>query len=126
MHHHVHEHQDTLPVKNDADSTPGPEDEGQRNSTETLDLAPAAPIMRRHSSSAGVVGGAADGQEGARDNGAVASGTSANDKQTLRKVTSSHHSLKRVDSPAVLRAEADKAFQVRWRAYDDLSKHLRN
>lgn len=33
-------------------------------------------------------------------------------KPTLNRLTPSQHSLKHVDSPAVLRAEADKLFQV--------------
>lgn len=68
---------------------------------------PAAPIVRRHSSSASDIGGTVDGRQGGRD-----SNTSNTNRSTLHRGVSSQHSLKRVDSPAVLRAEADKVFQV--------------
>lgn len=84
---------------------------------------PAAPIIRRHSSSVSGIDGAMDGERGGRDSTSTTTTTTANtntntntnnatNRATLQRAVSSHHSLKRVDSPAVLRAEADKAFQV--------------
>ena len=81
---------------------------------------PAAPIIRRHSSSASATGGTVDVQRGRRDSDITTTtnsntstnSTSTTNRSTLQRVVSSQHSLKRVDSPAVLRAESDKAFQV--------------
>lgn len=66
-----------------------------------------------------------DGERGGLDSNTIASTTNTNttnsntttnssttNRSTLQRVVSSQHCLKRVDSPAVLRAEADKAFQV--------------
>ncbi|CAM9143920.1 unnamed protein product [Ectocarpus sp. 12 AP-2014] len=97
-----------------AHAQPSQEAEGHRSSGETAELVPAALNIRRHSSTS--IGGiAAVGQQGERDNinsnnNNNINGSSSNNR-SLHRGASSQHNLKRVDSPAVLRAEADKVFQ---------------
>lgn len=49
----------------------------------------------------------------AGDNIATTSGGGHVKSTTLNRVVSAQHCLKRIDSPAVLRADADRLFQVR-------------
>ncbi|CAM9179868.1 unnamed protein product [Ectocarpus fasciculatus] len=94
-----------------AHAQPSQEAEGHRSSGETAELVPAALTIRRHSST-GTGEIAADGQQGGRDNNnSINNNGSGSNNKSLHRGASSQHSLKRVDSPAVLRAEADKVFQ---------------
>ncbi|CAM9618430.1 unnamed protein product [Ectocarpus sp. 13 AM-2016] len=94
-----------------AHAQPSQEGERHRSRGETAELVPAAPTIRRHSSTS-IGGTAAVGKQGGRDsnNNNNNNGSSSNNR-SLHRGASSQHNLKRVDSPAVLRAEADKVFQ---------------
>eukprot|EP00903_Cladosiphon_okamuranus_P007587 g7360.t1 len=103
-----------------AQSQPVQEARSEGKHAEPLEAMPAAPIVRRHSISASASGGTIDGQPGGRDSNTTNTNTTSSNtninstttnRSTLQRVVSSQHSLKRVDSPAVLRAEADKEFQ---------------
>ncbi|CAB1118067.1 unnamed protein product [Ectocarpus sp. CCAP 1310/34] len=87
--------------------------EGHRSSREATELVPAALTTRKHSStSIGRI--AAVGQQGGRDNNNNNNNNnngSSSSNRSLYRGASSQHNLQRVDSPAVLRAEADKVFQ---------------
>lgn len=99
---------------NDAQTQHSPGGDGQQKSQEPLEPTPDVPITRRHSSSSSTDGRAVGGQQGGRDanNSSSTNTNTNNNRPALHTAASSHHSLKRIDSPAVLRAEADKVFQV--------------
>ncbi|CAM9374241.1 unnamed protein product [Ectocarpus sp. 6 AP-2014] len=115
--------QKTPATEDGAHVQPNQEAEEHRSSGEIAELVPAALTIRRHSSTS-IDGIAAVGQQGGRDKDTTTATTtttttnnnnnnngSSSNNRSLHRGASSQHNLKRVDSPAVLRAEADKVFQ---------------
>lgn len=105
----------------DAQSLSSKAAEESRKNGENLELAPAATAGKGHNSNASAGGAAMLGQQEGRDNDTSSSSNNNNiattNRTTLQRGASSQHvsyGLKRADSPAVLRADADKAFQVSW------------